>query len=833
MSRLIARSPSRLIISALLGSALFVASSTASGSAVPAPMVASASLVPVWSRVLGGGSETQATSVAHHPDGGIVVVALTSSTGLVPAGGNPYDSTFAGGEDVWVGHYSDSGILLWATYLGGISADWPSSVDVTNDGIFVGGLTYSSDFAAESATAHRLTTAEPFVVRLSLDGSRRDWVWQLASSDGGVVQLAATVGGGAVVVAGVNADVAVSPGAADTTRVGYEGLVTKLDASGQVVWMSYLGGSGGEIARAVALRSDGSIAVAGNTSSLDFPTTAGAYDTTAVPGGDITGFVSVLSADGSTIEWSSYFGSTANTPNGHTIPMDLEVDAIDGIYLSGNTERADLPVHPSALSTTPTASEISGTGFVAHFAPSGDNVDAATYLPGLRDPVMTKGTAGSLLVAGAANGSFVTTDGTTNTNPGGLDGVGLDAGLYEVDLALDHVLHATVIGGSNFDGANGVMAIDGGAVLVGITMSSDFPGSYPISTYHGTVVRLTLTTATPPPPPPPPPPTPTPQSIKFTPLTGKVLGDAPFSVSATATSGLAVSFVSDSPAVCTVSGATVTLTRNGECTVRASQPGNSFHLAAPDVVRTFAVVVLPPTITDFTPSAAGVRSSISIAGTNLLGATAVRFNGKKARGFTVVSSTQITVGVPVGATTGKITVTTAGGTAASGLDFVVVPTPTITLFTPATGGAGTEVAITGTGFGGATALLFSGASTPFTVVSPTQIVAAVPPGVSSGRIVVSTPGGTASRSRFRVIPIPTITSVTPQAGGTGTKVKIKGMHFSNATAVTFNGSPAAFTVTNSSLIKATIPAGVTTGQLTVTTPGGSATSNLGVVLVTP
>ncbi len=87
------------------------------------------------------------------------------------------------------------------------------------------------------------------------------------------------------------------------------------------------------------------------------------------------------------------------------------------------------------------------------------------------------------------------------------------------------------------------------------------------------------------------------QTITFAPLPGQPYGTAPFTVSATATSGLPVSFASTTTPVCTVSGSTVTLVEAGTCTIKATQAGNVDYDAAAAVSRSFSVTKLSQTIT--------------------------------------------------------------------------------------------------------------------------------------------------------------------------------------------------------------------------------------------
>jgi uncharacterized protein (TIGR03437 family) len=66
----------------------------------------------------------------------------------------------------------------------------------------------------------------------------------------------------------------------------------------------------------------------------------------------------------------------------------------------------------------------------------------------------------------------------------------------------------------------------------------------------------------------------------------------------------------------------------------------------------------------------------------------------------------------------------------------------------------------------------------------------------------------------------------PTAGKVGAAVKILGSNLTGTTSVTFNGTPATFTVNSSTFITATVPAGATSGVVQVVTPGGTLSSNL-------
>jgi large repetitive protein len=184
--------------------------------------------------------------------------------------------------------------------------------------------------------------------------------------------------------------------------------------------------------------------------------------------------------------------------------------------------------------------------------------------------------------------------------------------------------------------------------------------------------------------------------------------------------------------------------------ITVTTPGGTATSATNFTVTTTATA---PTISSFSPKSGPVGTSVRISGSGFAGATAVRFNGVSASYTVNTQGTRIDTKVPTGATTGKITVTTPGGTATSATNFTVtVPAPTISSFSPTSGRTGTSVTITGTAFTGATAVRFGGVRASFVINSATQITATVPVGAVTGKISVTTPGGTGTSSKnFTVV----------------------------------------------------------------------------------
>ena len=176
----------------------------------------------------------------------------------------------------------------------------------------------------------------------------------------------------------------------------------------------------------------------------------------------------------------------------------------------------------------------------------------------------------------------------------------------------------------------------------------------------------------------------------------------------------------------------------------------------------------------------------------------------------------VSVTIPTTATTGPLTlVRSADDAALTSVDVTVGST--ITAVSPPQGSVGDRVQITGSGFGPATgAVQIGGVPAPVGSWSATQISVTVPDGAATGQLTViptvNLPPGAVT---FQVVP--TIVSLTPSTGGSGTVVVIHGTSFGSGTGhVTVGGRASAITLWSDHVIVIVVPDGLTDGLLPVT-----------------
>jgi Beta-propeller repeat len=269
-----------------------------------------------------------------------------------------------------------------------------------------------------------------------------------------------------------SADFPTTAGAFDTSfNSPYSSFVAKLNPTGS--GLVYSTYLSHSIA-AIALDSAGNAYLAGSAFD-DCPATPGAYQTT--PGGEGDVCVTKLNSTGSALVYSTYLGGTG-PDEGHAIA----VDAVGDAYVTGGTGSGDFPTTPAAYDRTFDGAD--SNVFVAKLNPTGSALLYSTYLGGFAPstgsccPQAGYGIAvdatGSAYVTGfTLSSQFPTTIGAFKTTFGG--GYG-DAFVTKLDPTGSALVYSTYLGGSDQDQAAGI-ALDtsGNAYIVGTTQSTDFP----------------------------------------------------------------------------------------------------------------------------------------------------------------------------------------------------------------------------------------------------------------------------------------------------------------------------------------------------------------------
>ena len=165
-----------------------------------------------------------------------------------------------------------------------------------------------------------------------------------------------------------------------TSGGGAHAFVTKLNPTGSgLVYSTYLGGSGDEEGKGIAVDSRGHAYVTGFTSSINFPRTTGAFQATApvkLPLGSHGAFVAALNPLGTGLVYSSYLGGS-----GEDVGFGIALDGSYSAYFTGLTNSINFPTTAGAYQTTdPVPIMGSGDAFVTKIAnmtcsPQGDDVE--------------------------------------------------------------------------------------------------------------------------------------------------------------------------------------------------------------------------------------------------------------------------------------------------------------------------------------------------------------------------------------------------------------------------------------------------------------------------
>ena len=314
-------------------------------------------------------------------------------------------------------------VLSYSTYLGGIGVGFAIAVDASGNA-YVTGFTGSTDFP----------TASP---------------------------IQPTFGGGG------------------------DAFVMKLNAAGNdLVYSTYLGGSGTDTGNGIAVDSSGNAYVTGRTDSTDFPT---ASPIQPAHGGGTPfrdAFVTKLNAAGSALVYSTYLGGS-----GREEGNEIGVDAAGNAYVTGFTFSTDFPTASPIQPALGSSFEVDA--FVTKLNATGSALVYSTYLGGSRSE------NGNDIAVDASGNAYVTgftrsTDFPTVSPIQAANAGGLDVFVTKLNAAGNALVYSTYLGGSGNEfgqlgdvGAGIAVDASGNAYVTGVTDSLDFPTASPIQPTFG------------------------------------------------------------------------------------------------------------------------------------------------------------------------------------------------------------------------------------------------------------------------------------------------------------------------------------------------------------
>lgn len=278
-------------------------------------------------------------------------------------------------------------------------------------------------------------------------------------------------------------------GTFDTSGFLADAFVTKMSADGsRLMYSTFIGGTGDDFAFSLAVDATGNVYIGGFSNSGDYPTTAGAFDTTF--NGNYDAVVTKLNSNGNGLIYSTYIGGT-----GIDSGWSLAIDPAGAAYLTGETGSTNFPTLNAFDSTfNGGLTDV----FVSKLNAGGTSLSYSTFLGGASNDNgygIAVDSSGNAVITGiAGDNTFPTRVGSFDQTHNGA----ADAFVTKLNAAGNTLGFSTFLGGSDTDlGVAVTLDAFGNVYVTGSTRGAGFPTANAFDTVHRGLFDMFVTKFTP------------------------------------------------------------------------------------------------------------------------------------------------------------------------------------------------------------------------------------------------------------------------------------------------------------------------------------------------
>ena len=426
------------------------------------------SAINPWSTFVGASDVEESYSSAVDNNLNTYVTGYTASTNF-PTTSGVIQPNKQGFYDSFLTKLDTTGNVIWSTYYGGLGDEYGYEILTdSDDNVYLVGYTNGNDLLMSSSGVFQTISAgsyDSFILKLDSSGN---FIWgTYFGGTGGDFAIAADIDNQNNIIIGgytSSSDLQNLNGFQGASGGALDAFTAKFDSTGNLIWSTYCGGSNSEDVHTLHVDDQNNVIIAGETYSTDFPFSPSAFQTGIA--GNLDMFIVKYDSLGNRI-FSTYFGGFNNEDaNG------LSSDKDGNIYLVGYTESSDFPVLGSSVYQP--LKNGGKDGFIVKFTSVGIPI-RSTFLGGGQEDRFTcveVSSTNALYVGGFTFSSNLPLIGTSYQNTI----AGLSDGMYfKLDTALSPN-YSTYIGGVSADYLNN-LSIDDNQLLTfsGFSSSNNFP----------------------------------------------------------------------------------------------------------------------------------------------------------------------------------------------------------------------------------------------------------------------------------------------------------------------------------------------------------------------